>query len=325
MAVSGMGPGTGRLSEDALKALEQGSPQPSSDPTGAGPSPAAPLPQVRTAPLGTDQLRLQDNQGQNRATTLLKGAGVLATGVAGSVIFKTLKDSVSVKKKVKSIQDLTEAITNAKASGTTLGTAAMSGAGDLAARQLSGKGGQLSGISKVNAGLSIVRGVAGIADLPRALGALKDGISFKKLIDVTSDSLGGLSGADEAVKLVTNSKVGFLGAKVNPFIGMAFDGFDAVRRIGDLKHWSKLTAKDRIADFTFLGGDALDGVGSAMMLTPAAPIGLILKGVGAGISVIGLGISHIKDIEHLGAGIAHEASKVETGAQHFFKKLFSWL
>jgi hypothetical protein len=144
--------------------------------------------------------------------------------------------------------------------------------------------------------------------------ALGDGASAKELATVAGDALGTLRGADEAVKLFKGSTVGFLGAKVNPAISIGADAADAVKRVSELKgNWSKMSAKDKIANFASLGGDVTDAVGSGLIMSGVgAPIGVALKAVGAGLSLVSLGVQNFDAIK---TGVSKAAGAVEHVAE----------
>jgi hypothetical protein len=254
--------------------------------------------------------------------TLIKGAGLVVGGVVGNEAFQLVKSSLSARNKVNQIKDLTQKIVEAKQEASDSVTAAGATAEGLKKAAVDAtkapEAAKLDKFGKINSGLSIVTGVNSALHLRHSVAALKDGASATELANVAGDALGTLRGADEAVKLVKGSTVGFLGAKVNPAISIGADAADAVKRVSELKdNWSKMSAKDKIANFASLGGDVTDAVGSGLIMSGVgAPIGVALKAVGAGLSLVSLGVQNFDAIKH-GAGKAADAVEhVAEGAAH---------
>lgn len=234
------------------------------------------------------------------ADTLLKGLGVIAGGVVGNEAFRLLRGSLSVKRKVEEIKNLTQKITDAKAHAPNLAGAtgeALRDAAKKAAKDPKIK--SLDKLGKLNAGLSVASGVNSALNLRHSVAALRDGATIQEVASVAGDALGAVRGADEALKLAKGLNVGFLAGKVNPLVSIAASGADSIRRADTLvKDWDTLSAKDKVANFAALGGNLTDIVGSAMIATGvAAPIGVALKGVGAGISLVSLGIQNFDAVK----------------------------
>lgn len=240
--------------------------------------------------------------------TLIKGLGVLAGGFVGNEAFQLLKGSLSVKNKVGQIKDLTQKITDAKAESATLagatGTALRDAAKDaVKAPEVKG----LDKLGKVNAGLSIATGVNSALNLRNSVAALKDGATVQELTTVAGDAFGALRGADEAVKLVKGVNVGFLAGKVNPLVSIAASGADSIKRVDNLtRNWDTLSTKEKVANFAALGGNVTDIVGSGLIATGVgAPIGVALKGVGAGLSLVSLGIQNFDTLKSGAGKVSH--------------------
>lgn len=250
--------------------------------------------------------------------TLLKGASLAVGGLVGSGAFQVIKGSLSARNKVNQIKDLTQKIVEVKKE--TPGQVTAAGATAEALKQAAGdatkarEAARLDKFGKINSGLSIVTGVNSVLHLRHSVAALKDGATPAELATVAGDALGSLRGADEAVKLFKGSTVGFLGAKVNPVISIGADAADAVKRVSDLKaNWSKMSTKDKIANFASLGGDVTDAVGSGLIMSGVgAPVGVAVKAVGAGLSLVSLGVQNFDAIK---TGVTKAAGAVEHVAE----------
>jgi hypothetical protein len=259
---------------------------------------------------------------------LVKGAGVLAGGLVGSEAFQLLKGSLSARKKVGEIKDLTTKITEAKAAGTTLAGAtgtALKEAAEDATKLKDAK--SLDKLGKLGSGLSVASGVNSTLNLRHSIAALKDGATAQELATVAGDALGSLRGADDAVKLMKGSSMGFLGGKLNPTISIMASGADSIKRVDTLiKDWDTMSTKDKVSNFATLGGNLCDIVGSGMVLSGVgAPIGVALKGVGAGLSLVSLGISNAENIKTGVTKAADAAKDVASDVADGAKKVVSAL
>ncbi|MNS63658.1 hypothetical protein D3C72_967590 [compost metagenome] len=259
---------------------------------------------------------------------LVKGAGVLAGGLVGSEAFQLLKGSLSAQKKVGEIKDLTSKITEAKAAGTTLAGATGTALKEAAEDATKIKGAKdLDKLGKLGSGLSVASGVNSALNLRHSVAALKDGATAQELATVAGDALGSLRGADDAVKLMKGSSLGFLGGKLNPTISIMASGADSIKRVDTLiKDWDTMSTKDKVSNFATLGGNLCDIVGSGMVLSGVgAPIGVALKGVGAGLSLVSLGISNAENIKTGVTKAANVAKDVAEDVADGAKKVASAL
>lgn len=259
---------------------------------------------------------------------LVKGAGVLAGGLVGSEAFQLLKGSLSAQKKVGEIKDLTTKITEAKAAGTTLAGATGTALKEAAEDASKIKGAKdLDKLGKLGSGLSVASGVNSTLNLRHSVAALKDGATAQELATVAGDALGSLRGADDAVKLMKGTSLGFLGGKLNPTISIMASGADSIKRVDTLiKDWDTMSTKDKVSNFATLGGNLCDIVGSGMVLSGVgAPIGVALKGVGAGLSLVSLGISNTENIKTGVTKAANVAKDVAGDVADGAKKVVSAL
>lgn len=239
----------------------------------------------------------------------LKGASVVVGGVVGSAAYQVTRNALSAQRNVEEIREVTDKIASIeqKAKGKlSLADATNQGLAKLAkVESAERKAKPLGKLATLNSGLSVVSGLNSALHLRHSLAALKDGATAHELADVAGDALGALRGADEATKLVTKSSIGFLKGKVNPLISIAADGASAIKTVDSLtRDWDHMSTKDKVAGFVSLGGDLTDVVGSGMIATGiAAPVGVALKAVGAGLSLVGMGIENSEAVKKTGKAV----------------------
>jgi hypothetical protein len=247
--------------------------------------------------------------------TALQGASAVVGGVVGSAAYQLTRNTLSAQRKVKEIRSLTDKIASLeqKSQGKlSLADATNKGLTTIAkAEAVERKAKPLGKLAGVNSGLSVVAGLNSALHLRHSLAALKDGATPRELADVAGDALSTLRGADEATKLATKSSIGFLKGKVNPLVSIAADGASAIKTVDALtRDWDHMSTKDKVAGFVSLGGDLTDVVGSGMVATGiAAPVGVALKVVGAGLGLVGMGIENSDAIKKGAHAVADGAKK----------------
>lgn len=260
------------------------------------------------------------------------GAKAAIGVVAGSAAYKTVKDSLSAHKKVEHLMGLSDKLSKARDRAARDLQAAGNDAKKLAAEAAVGgdaaagvaEAGQeashakaLGALGRFTSGVRVISGLNSAADLPGAIGALAHGPNVQNVTRVAGDALNTVRGADEAVKFLKNSPVGFLSSKMNPVLSIAGDATDAVSRVDNLAHnWGKMSTTDKISNVANVASDVADGVGSALEMAPppADVAGIALKGVGAGLALVGLGAQYAPKVAHFAGEAAQEVGHVASEA-----------
>ncbi|HEY9723877.1 MAG TPA: hypothetical protein V6D47_17890 [Oscillatoriaceae cyanobacterium] len=234
--------------------------------------------------------------------------------VAGGGVIALINHALAARNNVAKISTTVKAVKDAKVAGTKVGTATRQVLKQDAEKQLSSEQAPLGWLGRAGSGLSVLAGLGGLVSMP---GDVKAFAGKRNLVNgdaVVADGLYVLRGANDAVKLVKNSSVGFLGAKVAPALSMAVDATDAVRRVQALRG-GNLTKGDVIDNATFLAGDALDAAGSGLIMTGVGlPIGAGLKIAGMGFSLLGIAESHLGAVQNFAekatSWVGHAVSKL---------------
>lgn len=271
--------------------------------------------------MGTDQIALRD--GNNSSLGLKKAAtetfdttvNVAQAGLAaltGSAAYVVVKEGLKVKSKVDEIKKLMDAVPLTERSSS-LVTRLQRGVADYSAevaKKTFGSGPvdpsklKLDTIGKVSEGIRVVSGLQSLTRLPKTVGALRDGATPVELANLASDGMNVVRGADSALKLARNLKVGFIPAKMAPGFSAAAGAADAVRRINNLRNWNELETKDKIANVAYLAADLADVAGAVPVLYP------VTKVVSAGLTLVGMAAENWGAITKAAGKVADVAKNV---------------
>ena len=250
----------------------------------------------------------------NAGSALFPLAGVVAraTGHAGVATVADRADATN--RGIKRTKDAHDSISK--------GIAALSktrdGAAQVGKTADAVKGAQgLSKLGKLAAGADVARGVISgvslVGDVREIIndpGKLKDP-SFA--VKTAYDTLGTANGALAAAKLA--GKAGIVG-KLNPVTGLAFSAAGIASNAIDIKK-NGLNLNNGLG----LAANSLDLAGNALIMSGVgAPVGMILKGVGAGAAVAQLAVQNWPAIKEtgkkVGKAVASAASAVAEGVSN---------
>lgn len=289
------------------------------NPADITPAEVAPKPQKQQ--MGTDQISLRSNgettvgMAKKATDSFNQGVGLAEAGLAaltGSAAYVAVKEGLKVKSKVDEIKKLMDAVPLAERSSsltTRLQRGVQAYSEEVAKRTFTGgpvdpSKLKLNTLGKVSEGIRVVSAVQSLSRLPGTIGSLRDGATAVELANLASDGLNVVRGADSALKLAKNLKVGFIPAKMAPGFSAAAGAADAVRRINNLRNWNELSTQDKVANIAYLAADVADVAGAVPVLYP------VTKVISAGLTLVGMAAENWGAITKAAGKVADVAKSV---------------
>ena len=252
-----------------------------------------------------DKLNQMRSDGRSMSTgNKLQGAGSVLFPLTAAVARATGHDEFansalkaeSANKGVKKTQDAAKDI----GEGIKALSTKRDGAADVAGKAATG-GQELSKLGKLAAGADVARGVISGVQLAGDIDAIIDDPGKLKdpkfALKVGYDVLGTANGALGVAKLA--GKTGLV-AKINPVTGLAFSAAGIAQNAIDMKE-NGLNLNNGLG----LASNTLDLAGNALIMSGVgAPVGMILKGVGAGLAVAQIAVQNWDSIKSVSAEVA---------------------